>query len=36
MSVSYFAEDLASKNTTQTAGDQLKTFGSIWHVVAAG
>jgi predicted lipoprotein with Yx(FWY)xxD motif len=31
----YFAPDLASKNTTQATGDQLNTFGSIWHVVAA-
>jgi predicted lipoprotein with Yx(FWY)xxD motif len=32
----YFAPDLASKSTTQATGDQLDTFGSIWHVVAAG
>jgi len=29
----YFSPDLASKNPTQ-AGDQIKTFGSIWHIVA--
>jgi predicted lipoprotein with Yx(FWY)xxD motif len=32
----YFTPDLASKNTTQATGDQIKTFGSIWHVVAPG
>jgi predicted lipoprotein with Yx(FWY)xxD motif len=32
----YFTPDLASKNTTQATGDQLSTFGSIWHIVAAG
>jgi predicted lipoprotein with Yx(FWY)xxD motif len=32
----YFAPDVASKNTTQATGDQIKTFGSIWHVVATG
>lgn len=32
----YFTPDLASKNTTQATGDQLKTFGSIWHIVAIG
>jgi predicted lipoprotein with Yx(FWY)xxD motif len=32
----YFTPDLASKNTTQATGDQIKTFGSIWHVVAIG
>jgi predicted lipoprotein with Yx(FWY)xxD motif len=30
----YFSPDLASKNPTQATGDQLKTFGSIWHIVA--
>jgi predicted lipoprotein with Yx(FWY)xxD motif len=30
----YFTPDLASKNTTQATGDQIKTFGSIWHIVA--
>lgn len=32
----YFTPDLASKNTTQATGDQIKTFGSIWHIVAIG
>ncbi|HEY2173490.1 MAG TPA: hypothetical protein VGH85_06710 [Mycobacteriales bacterium] len=32
----YFTPDLASKDTTVAAGDQLKTFGSIWHIVATG
>jgi predicted lipoprotein with Yx(FWY)xxD motif len=32
----YFTPDLASKDTTQATGDQLKTFGSIWHIVATG
>jgi predicted lipoprotein with Yx(FWY)xxD motif len=32
----YFTPDLASKNTSQATGDEIKTFGSIWHVVATG
>jgi predicted lipoprotein with Yx(FWY)xxD motif len=32
----YFTPDLASKNTTQATGDHIKTFGSIWHIVATG
>src|SRR3954447_7124626 len=32
----YFTPDLSSKNTTQATGDQVKTFGSIWHIVATG
>ena len=32
----YFTPDLASKNTTHATGDELKTFGSIWHIVATG
>jgi predicted lipoprotein with Yx(FWY)xxD motif len=32
----YFTPDLASKKTTQATGDELKTFGSIWHIVATG
>jgi predicted lipoprotein with Yx(FWY)xxD motif len=32
----YFTPDLASKNKTQATGDALKTFGSIWHIVATG
>jgi predicted lipoprotein with Yx(FWY)xxD motif len=31
----YFSPDLSSKNRKQATGDQLKTFGSIWHIVAA-
>jgi predicted lipoprotein with Yx(FWY)xxD motif len=30
----YFTPDVASKNTTQATGDYIKTFGSIWHIVA--
>jgi predicted lipoprotein with Yx(FWY)xxD motif len=29
----YFTPDLASKKKTQATGDEIKTFGSIWHVV---
>src|SRR3954471_17031345 len=32
----YFTPDLASKKTTQATGDEIKTFGSIWHIVATG
>jgi predicted lipoprotein with Yx(FWY)xxD motif len=32
----YFALDLSSKSKTQATGDELSTFGSIWHVVIAG
>jgi predicted lipoprotein with Yx(FWY)xxD motif len=32
----YFTPDLASKNRSQATGDELNTFGSIWHVVVAG
>jgi predicted lipoprotein with Yx(FWY)xxD motif len=32
----YFTPDLASKNTSQATGDEIKTFGSIWHIVATG
>ena len=31
----YFAPDIMSKNKKQAQGDELKTFGSIWHIVAA-
>jgi predicted lipoprotein with Yx(FWY)xxD motif len=31
----YFTPDLMSKNKRLATGDELKTFGSIWHVVAA-
>jgi hypothetical protein len=30
----YFAPDKGSKQATQATGDQIKTFGSIWHIVA--
>jgi predicted lipoprotein with Yx(FWY)xxD motif len=30
----YFKPDLTSHNNSAAAGDELKTFGSIWHVVA--
>jgi predicted lipoprotein with Yx(FWY)xxD motif len=32
----YFTPDLASKNKQQAMGDELKTFGSTWHIVKAG
>jgi predicted lipoprotein with Yx(FWY)xxD motif len=32
----YFTPDLASKRTTQATGDEIKTFGSVWHIVATG
>jgi predicted lipoprotein with Yx(FWY)xxD motif len=32
----YFTPDIAGKNKHQANGDELKTFGSIWHVVKAG
>ena len=32
----YFTPDVASKNTMQATGDEIKTFGSIWHIVAIG
>jgi predicted lipoprotein with Yx(FWY)xxD motif len=31
----YFQPDLMSGNKRQATGDELKTFGSIWHVVVA-
>jgi len=31
----YFTPDLQSKNKLQATGDELKTFGSIWHIVTA-
>jgi predicted lipoprotein with Yx(FWY)xxD motif len=31
----YFTPDLKSGNKRQATGDELKTFGSIWHVVRA-
>jgi predicted lipoprotein with Yx(FWY)xxD motif len=30
----YFTPDLEGHNKAQATGDELKTFGSIWHVVA--
>jgi predicted lipoprotein with Yx(FWY)xxD motif len=32
----YFSPDIMSHNKGQAVGDQLKTFGSIWHIVTAG
>jgi predicted lipoprotein with Yx(FWY)xxD motif len=32
----YFTPDLASKNKTKATGDEIKTFGSIWHIVTTG
>jgi Secreted repeat of unknown function len=32
----YFTPDLASKSTTRATGDEVKTFGSIWHIVTTG
>jgi hypothetical protein len=31
----YFTPDIQSHNKRQATGDELKTFGSIWHIVAA-
>jgi predicted lipoprotein with Yx(FWY)xxD motif len=31
----YFTPDLMSHNKHQATGDELKTFGSIWHIVKA-
>jgi predicted lipoprotein with Yx(FWY)xxD motif len=31
----YFAPDIMAGNKHQALGDELKTFGSIWHVVKA-
>jgi predicted lipoprotein with Yx(FWY)xxD motif len=31
----YFTPDLQSGNKRQATGDELKTFGSIWHIVKA-
>lgn len=31
----YFTPDIQSKNKHRALGDELKTFGSIWHVVKA-
>ena len=32
----YFTPDLMSHNKSMATGDELKTFGSIWHIVTAG
>jgi predicted lipoprotein with Yx(FWY)xxD motif len=32
----YFFPDLKAGNKHQATGDELKTFGSIWHIVKAG
>jgi predicted lipoprotein with Yx(FWY)xxD motif len=32
----YFTPDLQSRNKSQATGDELKTFGSVWHIVTAG
>jgi hypothetical protein len=32
----YFHPRPGIQNTTQATGDQIKTFGSIWHIVATG
>jgi predicted lipoprotein with Yx(FWY)xxD motif len=32
----YFTPDIKSHNKFQAMGDELKTFGSIWHIVRAG
>jgi predicted lipoprotein with Yx(FWY)xxD motif len=31
----YFTPDIKSGNKRMATGDELKTFGSIWHIVAA-
>jgi predicted lipoprotein with Yx(FWY)xxD motif len=31
----YFTPDIQAKNKHQALGDELKTFGSIWHIVKA-
>jgi predicted lipoprotein with Yx(FWY)xxD motif len=32
----YFTPDLTGHNKKQALGDELKTFGSIWHIVKTG
>jgi predicted lipoprotein with Yx(FWY)xxD motif len=32
----YFTPDISSHNKKQAMGDELKTFGSIWHIVKEG
>jgi predicted lipoprotein with Yx(FWY)xxD motif len=34
--VYYFTPDIMGHNKKQATGDELKTFGSIWHIVKAG
>jgi len=34
--VYYFTPDLMANNKHQATGDELKTFGSIWHIVKVG
>jgi predicted lipoprotein with Yx(FWY)xxD motif len=31
----YFTPDITSHNRKQASGDELKTFGSVWHIVKA-
>jgi predicted lipoprotein with Yx(FWY)xxD motif len=31
----YFTPDISSKNKHEATGDELKTFGSVWHIVKA-
>jgi predicted lipoprotein with Yx(FWY)xxD motif len=31
----YFTPDIQARNKRQATGDELKTFGSIWHIVKA-
>ena len=31
----YFTPDIQANNKHQATGDELKTFGSIWHIVKA-
>jgi predicted lipoprotein with Yx(FWY)xxD motif len=32
----YFTPDISSHNKKRALGDELKTFGSIWHIVKVG
>ena len=32
----YFTPDIQGGNKKQATGDELKTFGSIWHIVTVG
>ena len=31
----YFTPDIMAHNKKMATGDELKTFGSIWHIVTA-